>query len=227
MLRRQNERLASEAALTREEQAKSAALAERARIAREIHDVLAHSLSALTVQLETADALLEGGRPEDARKFVVRAQHLAREGLTETKRAIGALRGETMPLPELVDRLAEQYRTDLSADVRVEVTGEVRPLGAESSLTLYRTAQEAITNIRKHAPGAAIAVHLDYGDSGVELTVDSGPAPGGADAFLTDAGGGYGLTGLRERAELAGGMFNAGPHGGGWRVDVSIPEGAR
>ncbi len=223
LVRRQNDRLAAETQLTREEQARSAALAERARIAREIHDVLAHSLAALTVQLETADALLEGGRAEQARSSVVRAGQLAREGLAETRRAIGALRGETLPLPDLVEGLVDAYRADLDAEAKVTVLGEARPIAADTSLALYRTAQEAMTNIRKHAPGAPVRVTLDYRDGAVELTVRNGAAPDGAKRPLADAGGGYGLTGLRERAELAGGEFVAGPTDDGWQVDVRIP----
>jgi signal transduction histidine kinase len=222
LIRRQNETLAEETRVAREEQARSAALAERARIAREIHDVLAHSLAALSVQLETADALLESGRAEQARRSVVRAGHLAREGLTETRRAIGALRGETLPLPELLAGLAGGYRADLGAPADVRVDGAPREVNPDLALAVYRTAQEAMTNVRKHAPGAPVALTLRYGADEVELVVASG-APPATERPLSGAGGGYGLTGLRERAELAGGQFTAGPDGEGWRVDVRIP----
>jgi signal transduction histidine kinase len=222
LIRRQNAILAEETRLARDEQARSAALAERARIAREIHDVLAHSLAALTVQLETADALLEGGRPEQARHSVVRAGHLAREGLAETRRAIGALRGETLPLPELLAGLAGGYRADLGAPASVHVDGEPAQVSPDTGLAIYRTAQEAMTNVRKHAPGAPVELTLRYEPGAVRLTVANG-APPPSDRPLADSGGGYGLTGLRERAELAGGRFTAGPDGDGWRVDVRIP----
>jgi signal transduction histidine kinase len=218
LIRRQYLRLQSEAAAARAEQS---ALAERARIAREIHDVLAHALAALTVQLETADALLEGGRPEQARELVVRAGQLAREGLAETRRAIGALRGEALPLPDLLRALATGYRLDLAAPAVVTVDGEPRDLDADTGLALYRTAQEALTNIRKHAPGAPVEVGLTYRPDGVDLTVVNGPSANGSP--LASTGGGYGLTGMRERAELAGGEFDAGPAGDGWRVGVRIP----
>ena len=222
LIRRQNASLAAETRLTREEQARSATLAERARIAREIHDVLAHSLAALTVQLETADALLEGGRAEQARQSVVRAGHLAREGLAETRRAISALRGETLPLPELLAGLAGEYRVDLGAPAEVRVDGDPVQVNPDTGLAVYRTAQEAMTNVRKHAPGAPVELTLRYGTDSVELAVANG-APPPSDRPLADSGGGYGLTGLRERAELAGGQFTAGPDGDGWRVDVRIP----
>jgi len=212
MLRRATVRLQREAEAARAEQA---ALAERARIAREIHDVLAHTLAALTVQLETADALLEGGRAEQARELVVRAGQLAREGMAETRRAIGALRGEALPLPDLLAVLSSGYPT-----ATLTVIGEPRDLDADTGLALYRAAQEALTNVRKHAPGAPVELHLSYRPDDVELAVVNGP---GSNGVLAGAGGGYGLTGLRERAQLAGGEFSAGPRDGGWRVGVRIP----
>jgi signal transduction histidine kinase len=221
--RRQNAALAAEAALVRESQARSAALDERARIAREIHDVLAHSLAALTVQLETADALLESGRAEQAHKSVLRAGQLAREGLAETRRAIGALRGDSLPLPLLLRSLTEAYESDLGAVAKLVVEGEERELRPDVSLTLYRTAQEATTNARKHAPTAPLTIDLHYGDTETSLDVTNGAAPDG-DRPLASTGGGYGLTGLRERAELAGGTIEAGPAGDGWRVSVRIPR---
>jgi signal transduction histidine kinase len=226
-IRRQNDMLTAEAQIAREEHARSAALDERARIAREIHDVLAHSLAALSVQLETADALIESGRAEQAHASVRRAGQLAKEGLAETRRAIGALRGDTLPLPELLSTMASGYQMDTGAAATVDVTGETRALRPDVSLTLYRTAQEAITNARKHAPGATVAIRLGYQPDDVALTVTNGAAHD-AERPLADAGGGYGLTGLRERAELAGGSFSAGPvstgpDGHGWRVSVRIP----
>jgi signal transduction histidine kinase len=220
LIRRQYLGLQADAEAARAEQS---ALAERARIAREIHDVLAHALAALTVQLETADALLEGGRSAQARELVIRAGQLAREGLAETRRAIGALRGEALPLPELLRALAAGYRADLAAPATVTVDGAPRDLDADTGLALYRAAQEAITNVRKHAPGAPVEVGLAYRDGGVDLTVVNGPPPGNGHRALATTGGGYGLTGLRERAELARGEFDAGPQGDGWRVGVRIP----
>jgi signal transduction histidine kinase len=222
-IRRQGEILRDEADQARAREAHTAALAEQARVAREIHDVLAHSLSALTVQLETADALLEGGRTDQARQAVLRAGRLAREGLAETRRAIGALRGDTLPLPELLDALSAGYRGDLQAAATVRVQGPPRELGPDISLALYRTAQEAMTNVRKHAPGAPVRLDLRYGQDAVSLCIANGAAPAGAARPLATAGGGYGLTGLRERAKLAGGSFEAGPAADGYRVDVRIP----
>lgn len=222
LVRRQNATIAAEAQYIREEKARSAALDERARIAREIHDVLAHALAALVVQLETADALLESGRPDQARGSVLRASQLAKEGMAETRRAIGALRGDTLPLPVLLEALASAYRMDLGVSATVRVAGEPRDLPPDVGLTLYRTAQEAVTNVRKHAPASTVTIELTYRPAEVALDVRNGAAPG-TDAPLAATGGGYGLTGLRERAELAGGHIDAGPSGDGWRIDVRIP----
>ncbi len=214
-----NARLAEQAD---RERARAAALDERARIAREIHDILAHALAALTVQLETADALLDSGRTGQAQESVRRAGKLAREGLAETRRAIGALRGDSVPLPELLDALVVGYRSNVDSAVAVRITGVPRPLEPDAALALYRTAQEALTNAHKHAPGAPVELTLAFGAAQVALSVVNG-ARLGAVGPLAAAGGGYGLAGLRERAELAGGSLTAGPVGDGYRVGVTIP----
>jgi signal transduction histidine kinase len=216
---------AQNAALTAQaetERARAAALDERARIAREIHDILAHALAALTVQLETADALLDGGRAAQAQESVRRAGKLAREGLTETRRAIGALRGDSVPLPELLSALVASYESNVEGQVSVRTVGQPRPLEPDAVLALYRTAQEALTNAHKHAPGAPIELVLSYDPGLVRLSVENGAAAGSTGA-LAATGGGYGLAGLRERAELVGGSLQAGPVGDGYRVGVTIP----
>jgi signal transduction histidine kinase len=225
----QTQLLMAETQLAREQQARAAALAERGRIAREIHDVLAHTLAALSVQLETTDALLEGGRAERARATLGRARHLAREGLTETRRAIGALRGAALPLPDLIGELIEGYTADTGATATSTVEGTARELAPDVALAVYRTAQEALTNVRKHAPGAGVRLLLCYEPDELRMEVENFGQP---DPSLRPAGmptsDGYGLTGLRERAELAGGRFEAGPLAGRpdeprWRVAVRIP----
>lgn len=217
LFRRQNALLHEEATRARAEEG---VLAERARMAREIHDVLAHALAALSLQLELADALLERGRPDDARLSVVRAGKLAREGLAETRRAIGALRGEALPLPDLIDALVTGYRADLDAPASLTVDGSPRDLDPDAALALYRTAQEALTNVRKHAPGAPVSVSLSYLPDAVSVTIHNGQS---TRPPVPDAVGGYGLAGLTERAALAGGTLEAGPDGDGWRTGVRIP----
>jgi signal transduction histidine kinase len=220
LLRRQREASAEQERLLDAEQDRVAALAERARLAREIHDVLAHSLAALSVQLETAAALLERDRAAEAAVLVDRAGTMAREGLTETRRAVSALRGDPLPIPELVGELTAGYGRDLDAPATFTVDGEPRELEAETGLALFRAAQEALANVRKHAPGSAVEARLTFAPDAVALSVrNHGPAG----APLTGLSSGYGLIGLRERAELAGGRAEAGPDRDGWLVDIRMP----
>ncbi|OYP14943.1 MULTISPECIES: sensor histidine kinase [unclassified Streptomyces] len=210
------QRLLAQERAARAAEAESAALAERARIAREIHDVLAHSLSAQLVHLEAARLLIENGADRDRiLERVVAARGMARDGLAETRQALSALRGELTPLE---DFLAELVSTADGAEVTV--TGERRPLSAEASQAVRRVAQEALTNVRKHAQGAKVAVRLAYSEHEVTLDVrDSGGRPG----ELGGAGGGYGLLGMRERAELLGGSLDAGPDEEGFVVTLKVP----
>ncbi|MFI7502562.1 sensor histidine kinase [Streptomyces sp. NPDC049687] len=210
------QRLLAQERAARAAEAESAALAERARIAREIHDVLAHSLSAQLVHLEAARLLIERGADrEQILERVVAARGMARDGLDETRQALSALRGDMTPL--------EDFLTDLvrAADgAEVTVGGERRALPAEASQAVRRVAQEALTNARKHAPGAKVRVRLEYGPHEVTLDVrDSGGSPG----ELAEAGGGYGLLGMRERAELLGGSLDAGPDEEGFVVTLKVP----
>ncbi|OIJ87984.1 sensor histidine kinase [Streptomyces colonosanans] len=210
------QRLLVQERAARAAEAESAALAERARIAREIHDVLAHSLSAQLVHLEAARLLIEGGadRPEILER-VVAARGMAREGLAETRQALSALRGEMSPLEDFLSELVAE--TDGAG---VTVSGESRPLPAEASQAVRRVAQEALTNVRKHAPGAEVRIRLEYAVHQVTLDVrDSGGSPG----ELTASGAGYGLLGMRERAELLGGSLEAGPGEEGFVVTLKVP----
>lgn len=224
------EKLVRETERANHEEAHAAALAERSRIAREIHDVLAHSLAALTVQLEAADALLESGNEDAAQRahsYVQKSRRIAREGLVETRRAIAALREDAPPLPELLYGLADAYRGDIGAEAKVEIEGLTRPLQADAGLTVYRAAQESLTNVRKHAPGAPVQVRLVFGEGEIVLTVANG-APTEPENELAESGGGYGLAGLKERAELIGGSLEAGPYaaedlpGPGWQVTLRL-----
>lgn len=210
------QRLLAQERAARAAETESAALAERARIAREIHDVLAHSLSAQLVHLEAARLLIERGADrEQILERVVAARGMARDGLAETGQALSALRGELTPLEDFLAQLVET-----SADAEVTITGERRALPAEASQAVRRVAQEALTNVRKHAPGAKIRLRLDYGDHQVTLDVrDSGGSPG----ELAAVGAGYGLLGMRERAELLGGSLAAGPEEEGFVVTLKVP----
>lgn len=213
-------RLLAQERAARAAEAESAALAERARIAREIHDVLAHSLSAQLVHLEAARLLIE--RDADRQQIldrVVAARGMARDGLTETRQALSALRGELTPLEDFLARLVDT----VEGAAEVSITGDRRALPAEASQAVRRVAQEALTNARKHAPGARVRMRLEYGAREVMLDVrDSGGSPGST-GELTGAGGGYGLLGMRERAELLGGSLSAGPGEEGFVVTLRVP----
>ncbi|GAA0476103.1 histidine kinase [Streptomyces olivaceiscleroticus] len=202
-------------------EAESAALAERGRIAREIHDVLAHSLSAQLVHLEAARLLiqrspdLEGSRAEVLER-VTAARKMAREGLDGTREALSALRGEMPPVEEFLRELAA------SEGARLDVAGERRTLPPEAGLAVRRVAQEALTNVRKHAPGARVELRLEYAADQIGLRVrDSGGQ--GAPGELADSGSGYGLRGMRERAELLGGTLESGPDEEGFVVWLRVP----
>ncbi|MFD7323379.1 sensor histidine kinase [Streptomyces sp. NPDC059875] len=212
-------RLLAHERAAREAEAASAALAERARIAREIHDVLAHSLSAQMVHLEAARLQIEAGaRREEILERVVAARSMAREGLAETRHALSALRGDMVPVEDYLRELAREDRTE------VEVTGVRRPLPAEASQAVRRVAQEALTNVRKHAPGARTRLRLAYETGEVALEIrDSGAAGDAEGAGLSASGSGYGLLGMRERAELLGGTLDAGPEGKGFAVRLRVP----
>ncbi|HLM97109.1 MAG TPA: histidine kinase, partial [Acidimicrobiales bacterium] len=161
----QAEQLLAERVRADAERDRAAALAERNRIGREVHDVLAHSLGALSVQLDAADALLEGGNDSTrARELVQRARRLAVQGLEETRQAVHALRDEPVALAEQLASLAARD------DAELVVTGAPRPLAADAGLALYRAAQEAVTNASKHAPGAQVSIHLDFDVHSTTLT---------------------------------------------------------
>lgn len=201
-------------------EAREAALEERGRIAREIHDVLGHALSGIAMQLEMADALYVGGRDDEANEAVRRARALAVSGIGEARRAIHALREDTLPLPETLAHLAASNTAGFA------VQGHPCEVRVEAAQAIIRTAQEAITNAHRHAPGATVNLLLDYSDHLVRLTVtDTGAA-----APVTTpnhAGSGMGLVGMRERASLLGGTLYAGPAEPGcrgWMVRLELPR---
>jgi signal transduction histidine kinase len=202
--------------------ASEAVLAERQRFAREIHDVLAHSLSAQLLHLEGAALLLEhGGPPQKALALVRRASRLARDGLDETKQALQALRGDDIDIEGQIATLAGEFRAATGA--ACESALESVLLAADARLTLVRTAQEALTNIRRHAPGAHCSIRLRRDGDWCELEIrDTGPPGGQMPAPQPDQAG-YGLVGMRERAELIGGMLCSGAEPEGFRVLLRLP----
>jgi signal transduction histidine kinase len=197
-------------------EAREAALVERGRIAREIHDVLGHSLSGIAVQLDMADALAANGRQDEAIAAVRKARSLAVSSMSETRRAVHALREDTLPLQETLLLMAA------GDGVSFQLVGEPGPVSAEIAHTVVRAAQEALTNALKYAPGADRSMTLAFVDQTLTLTVLNGPAK--ADARSVIAGGtGLGLVGMRERVALLGGTLRAGPApDGGWRVELEV-----
>jgi signal transduction histidine kinase len=183
-------------------------------VAREVHDVLAHTLAAVAVQLEAADAVLaDGGDPAKLRVLLQRSRSLVGEGIEETGAAVRALREEPV---ELVGRLEALVAGE---PIELQVSGEPRPVPPKAGLALYRAAQEAMTNARKHAPGAPLTVSLGFRPDDVVLRVDNGAATSAAAVGES----GFGLQGMRERLELAGGALDVGATASGWRVEARVP----
>jgi signal transduction histidine kinase len=220
--------LLAQAGQLREEQAQVAALDERARIAREIHDVLAHSLGALGLQIQVARAILtERHDEEQAGEILSQAQRMADDGLTETRRAIQALHGQMLPLPEGLAELSTEHELRHGTAVSFTISGEPRSLPADAQVAITRTAQEALVNSAKHAPGQPIQIRLGYCARSTTLTVinhlDDDPAAGSGPRLAT-ANGRYGLAGMRERLLLLDGSLAAGPDGGDWAVVAQVPQ---
>jgi signal transduction histidine kinase len=206
---------------------------ERARIARELHDVVAHHISMVSVQAETARLTTPGLVPLGARRFAEIGE-TARTGLTEMRRLLGVLRPDAVDSDAVADRqpqpglaqltgLIDAARSSSGSSVRLIVSGSVAELEAGVELAAFRIVQEALTNARRHAPGAAVDVELRFTAESLLVSVrDNGPGP------AADGSAGHGLVGMRERAVAAGGSLRAGAAtGGGFRVEAALPSRAR
>jgi signal transduction histidine kinase len=204
------------------ELAKEAVVDERSRIARELHDIVAHSVSIISVQAGAADQYLERD-PARAREHLSTVRRTAHDALTEMRRLTGVLREEPAgyePQPGL-GRLAELVDQACAAglDVTLAEEGERRTVPPGVDLAAFRIVQEALTNVRKHAGEVAAQVHVRYSDGGVEVEVANAPGPGG-----NGEGAGHGLVGMRERVRVYGGTLETGPQdGGGFRVRARLP----
>lgn len=208
----------------REEQARIAVAEERARIARELHDVVGHSVSVMTVQASGVRRLLRDDQQRE-REALLTVERTGREALAEMRRMVGVLRRPEeapalAPQPSLehLDRLVEQAReAGLPVDLRIE--GDAVELPAGVDLTAYRLVQEGLTNALKHARATRAEVLVNYGDGQIEVVVsDDGKGIGNGD------GGGHGLVGMRERVTVYGGELDAGPQpGGGYRLRAKLP----
>ncbi|WP_219910768.1 sensor histidine kinase [Saccharothrix carnea] len=204
---------------------------ERARIARELHDVVAHHISMIAVQAETA-RLTTPGLPAEGARRLSEIGDTARAGLTEMRRLLGVLRedapsdiAERHPQPGLrqLTELLDDVRDTSGAGARLIVSGTPAGLDPGVELAAYRIVQEALTNARRHAPGAAVDVELHYTEEALRLRIrDNGPGPPAA-----APAGGHGLTGMRERAAAVGGRLRTGPAAvGGFVVEASLPARA-
>jgi signal transduction histidine kinase len=206
-----------------EREHEAAAMAERTRIASELHDVIAHSVSVMTIQAGAARMLLDEN-PEKAREPLVAVEETGHQALGEMRRLLGVLRGtagdaEVAPQPGLaqLDGLLEQVRAaGLTVDVAAE--GTARPLPPGIDLTAFRVVQEALTNVLKHGGAARAHVRVRFESDAVELEItNSGRPPG-------DGPAGYGLIGMRQRVAMYAGELDAGPReGGGFRVRARLP----
>ncbi len=218
----------------REQQAQIAVTAERARIARELHDVVAHNVSVMVVQADGAAYVLDSS-PEQAKQALATISGTGRQALAEMRRLLGVLRtddsaegGEYVPQPDVeqIGELVEQVR-GAGLPVEFTVEGAARPLPSGVELTAYRIVQEALTNTRKHGgPDVEASVRLTYFDDGLGLLIEDDGR--GAQHELYEEGGadgkGHGMIGMRERVGMVGGTLDAGPRpGGGFRISVLLP----
>jgi signal transduction histidine kinase len=225
---REAEERAARLEQAREKEALAAVAEERARIARELHDVVGHSVSVMTVQASGVRRLLKPDQ-EREREALLIVEQAGREALAEMRRLVGVLRRPEeapalAPQPSLqyLDQLVENAReSGLPVDVRVE--GEASELPAGVDLTAYRLVQEALTNAMKHANATRAEVTVRYGPDGVELIV-SDDGRGSSDGKAES--GGHGLVGMRERVAVYGGELEAGPSpGGGFTLRARLPKG--
>jgi signal transduction histidine kinase len=225
VVRRQNQ-LVLELRAAQDALATAAAAEERARIAREVHDVIAHSLTVTLLHVSAARLAVQD-RPDDAVAALAEAERLGRRSLADVRRAVGLLGatqdgGAAPPLPSVADvpALVAEYRV-AGMDAGLAVTGDADLLSSATSLALYRIAEESLANAARHAPGAAVAVELCVEPDRAVLRIVNGAAP--VAVPRSDSRTGLGLTGMRQRTDLIGGRLTVGRSGPGWRVEVEVP----
>ncbi|SMQ17843.1 Signal transduction histidine kinase [Streptomyces sp. Ag82_O1-12] len=231
--------LVEQTTLTAEERTRRTLLEERSRIARELHDVVAHHMSVISIQAQVAPHLVENP-PDELRENLAGIRQNALEALTELRRVLGVLRSEhtgpgespdgpgdgtaphaPQPTLERLDALVENTRA-VGREVVTDINGERRPLPPGVELSAYRIVQEALSNALRHAPGANITVRLTYETDGLEVEIVNGrptaPPP-------PSTGAGHGLLGMRERVAMLGGTMTAHPwHWDGFKVTAFLPE---
>lgn len=209
---------------------------ERVKIARELHDIVAHSVSLMTVQIAAARRVFHV-KPDQAEAALASAEATGRQSLDELRNIVNVLRGADRSFDELGDRkmASEQTQTeplpglpqvpglikavrDVGTDVTLSIHGDEPEVSPSVGITVYRIVQEGLTNAIRHAPGAKVRVQLSYSESEIIVVVQD---EGGAEVAQRD--GGHGLIGMRERVQAAGGSLVVGPSGEGWRVEAKIP----
>ncbi|MFF5702801.1 sensor histidine kinase [Streptomyces sp. NPDC012794] len=225
---------AERAERTREEEARRRVAEERLRIARDLHDVVAHHIALVNVQAGVAAHVMDK-RPDQAKEALAHVRDASRSALNELRATVGLLRqsgdpeAPTEPAPGLavLDELLDTFRhAGLPVTATVQLGTGTAPLPAAADLAAYRVIQEALTNVRKHAgPGARAEVSVVQVGNSVEVTVlDDGGDSADSAPRQSDPGGGHGLLGMRERAGALGGSCDAGPrYGGGFRVHATLP----
>jgi signal transduction histidine kinase len=212
--------LLAEVQIGRDAEAQAAALRERGRIARDMHDVLAHSLAGLSVQLQAARAVAaKEGVSADVLGPLDRAAGLARDGLTEARAAVGTLRDPVGlgvdDLGALVDRHPGQ--------ARLQIAGRPGSVTPEAGHAVYRAVQEALTNSARYAPGSVVTVTARWTSTSLAVAIED-PGPGTGHEVVTGHGSGLGLAGMHERLGEVGGTLHAGPRPeGGWAVQLEVP----
>ncbi|GGY32588.1 sensor histidine kinase [Streptomyces xanthochromogenes] len=235
VLARRSTELARQLRREQAERARQEVAAERGRIARELHDVVAHHMSVISVQAGLAGFVFASD-PATARAALSTISGTSAEALEELRRMLQVLReaddqvpGAPMPGLARVGELAERIRAG-GVDVTLRTLGTPRPLAPGVELCAYRVVQEALTNVLKHAPDSPVVVQLDYGTHRLTVSVVNGCARPGRQGEIPDrvrTGGGHGLIGMRERAKLYGGSISIGPRsGGGFAVTLALPTSA-
>jgi signal transduction histidine kinase len=225
------EALLAKEATIREVREQMAALAERSRLARELHDILTHCLAGLSVQLEAAQLrAAETAADATLTEQICRARKLARDGMANARGAVSALREDGTPQVGELPRLVSDAASALGIPVTLRVDGSPLPLPPDAALTVYRTVQEALTNVAKHAGrGATASIALSWERDSVEISIADGGGKSGHEGNGPVAGivpGGFGLTGMAERAALHGGHLEAGRSGAGFTVRLRLPLGS-
>jgi len=228
-------RALTELEAAQQELASQAARDERRRIAREVHDVVAHSLTVTMLHLTAARLAVGRGDNVDATEALEEAERAGRQSLADVRRTVGLLRADDerapsthptddvlRPMPRANDlpRLVADYRA-AGVSVELSVAGEMAAIDPTVSLAVYRIVQESLANVARHAPGAAATVSINVSDP-VLVRVES--TGGNIGLAVAASGSGSGLVGMRERAEALGGRCTAGPCGDGWAVEASLPR---